>query len=90
MTGGLLRDYNYPDDQDTLSYGGRFVAETLVAALDELKVAFAKYKDDPEFLAEYHHELKTFVGRPSLFIMLSDGQSRLVVRRLLKGRRSQP
>lgn len=61
-----MRDYNYPDDSGHFGrYGGRFVAETLVAALDELKVAFAKYKDDPEFLAEYHHELKHFVGRPS-------------------------
>ena len=61
-----MREYNYPDESGHFGrFGGRFVAETLVHALDELKEAFLKYKDDPEFLAEYHYELKHFVGRPS-------------------------
>ena len=34
-------------------------------ALDELKAAYAKYQHDPEFLEEFHYELKHFVGRPS-------------------------
>jgi tryptophan synthase beta chain len=46
-------------------YGGTFVAETLVHALDELKAAYARYRDDPEFLAEFRYELEHFVGRPS-------------------------
>ena len=46
-------------------YGGTFVAETLIAALDELKAAYAKYRADPEFLREYEYDLKHFVGRPS-------------------------
>ena len=61
-----MREYNYPDASGHFGrFGGRFVAETLVHALDELKEAYAKYKDDPDFLAEFHYELKHFVGRPS-------------------------
>jgi tryptophan synthase beta chain len=46
-------------------YGGRFVAETLMGALDELQGAYEKYMQDPEFLAELEADLKHFVGRPS-------------------------
>ena len=46
-------------------YGGTFVAETLIAALEELKAAYAKYRDDPEYQREYAYDLKHFVGRPS-------------------------
>src|SRR5687767_3925653 len=46
-------------------YGGVFVAETLIHALDELKAAYARYRDDPEFVAEFEGELKHYVGRPS-------------------------
>jgi tryptophan synthase beta chain len=46
-------------------YGGTFVAETLIHALDELKAAYAHYRKDPEFVAEFRSELKHFVGRPS-------------------------
>ncbi|MBB4844089.1 tryptophan synthase beta chain [Paucibacter oligotrophus] len=47
------------------TYGGSFVAETLVHALDELKEAYAHYSQDPDFIAEYKKELAHFVGRPS-------------------------
>jgi tryptophan synthase beta chain len=47
------------------TYGGSFVSETLVHALDQLKDAYAHYQHDPEFLAEFKKELKHFVGRPS-------------------------
>ena len=46
-------------------YGGTFVAETLIHALAELEGAYEKYRHDPEFVAEYKHELAHFVGRPS-------------------------
>ncbi|MGZ9045834.1 MAG: tryptophan synthase subunit beta [Telluria sp.] len=46
-------------------YGGVFVAETLRAALDELTLAYSKYRDDPEFQAELAWELEHYVGRPS-------------------------
>ena len=46
-------------------YGGTFVAETLIHALAELEAAYAQYRHDPEFVAEFKHELAHFVGRPS-------------------------
>jgi tryptophan synthase beta chain len=46
-------------------FGGRFVAETLMAALVELEEAYARYRLDPEFQREFAHELKHYVGRPS-------------------------
>jgi tryptophan synthase beta chain len=46
-------------------YGGVFVAETLVRALDELRDAYARYRDDAQFVAEFEYELAHYVGRPS-------------------------
>ena len=46
-------------------YGGVFVSETLVHALDELRLAYEKYRKDPEFIREFEYELKHYVGRPS-------------------------
>ncbi|MCC5857068.1 MAG: tryptophan synthase subunit beta [Ectothiorhodospiraceae bacterium] len=46
-------------------YGGRFVPETLMDALDELTEAYARYRDDPDFLAEFDRDCVDFVGRPS-------------------------
>jgi len=46
-------------------YGGRFVAETLMGPLEELRRAYQKYIEDPEFLAQLDEELRQFVGRPS-------------------------
>ncbi|PLC53844.1 tryptophan synthase subunit beta [Pollutimonas nitritireducens] len=61
-----MKSYTLPDPQGHFGqYGGSFVAETLVHALDELRAAYEKYKTDPEFLREFHYELKHFVGRPS-------------------------
>lgn len=58
--------YNLPDDHGHFGpYGGVFVAETLIHALDELRAAYEKFRNDPDFVAEYERELKHFVGRPS-------------------------
>ncbi|ABR88359.1 tryptophan synthase beta chain [Janthinobacterium sp. Marseille] len=58
--------YNLPDARGHFGpYGGSFVAETLSHALAELKEAYAHYSKDPSFLAEFHYDLKHFVGRPS-------------------------
>ncbi|HIE90616.1 MAG: tryptophan synthase subunit beta [Methylophilaceae bacterium] len=58
--------YDMPDERGHFGqFGGSFVAETLVEALEELRVMYAKYQHDPEFLAEYAYDLKHFVGRPS-------------------------
>jgi len=46
-------------------YGGRFVAETLIAALDELQAAYKKLSADAEFMAEIDRDLAHYVGRPS-------------------------
>jgi tryptophan synthase beta chain len=46
-------------------YGGRFVGETLMRAIDELEAAYARYRVDPDFIAELDSELAHFVGRPS-------------------------
>jgi len=56
--------YNLPDDKGHFDqYGGIFVAETLMTAVTELKIAYEKFKDDPDFLKEYEDDLKHYVGR---------------------------
>jgi len=55
-----------PDERGHFGpYGGVFVAETLVHALDQLKRAYESCRDDPKFIAEFEYELKHYVGRPS-------------------------
>lgn len=55
-----------PDEKGHFArYGGVFVAETLMHAVDRLNKAYEKYKNDPDFIAEFRRELKHFVGRPS-------------------------
>jgi tryptophan synthase beta chain len=46
-------------------YGGRYVSETLMHALDELESTYRQLKDDPDFQAEFDNDLKHYVGRPS-------------------------
>jgi len=61
-----MLNYAQPDAHGHFGpYGGTFVAETLVYALDELKEAYARAQADPAFDAEFRHELTHFVGRPS-------------------------
>ncbi|HET7783071.1 MAG TPA: pyridoxal-phosphate dependent enzyme, partial [Arthrobacter sp.] len=48
------------------SYGGRWMPESLIAALDELEETFNKAKDDPEFRAQIADLNKNYSGRPSL------------------------
>ena len=61
-----MLNYQQPDARGHFGpYGGSFVAETLVHALDELKAAYAHYRNDAEFQAEFRYELAHFVGRPS-------------------------
>ena len=58
--------YNLPDAGGHFGpYGGIFVAETLMHALAELNDAYARYRKDPAFIAEYQSDLAHFVGRPS-------------------------
>ncbi|MDB5888178.1 MAG: tryptophan synthase, beta subunit, partial [Rhodocyclales bacterium] len=58
--------YDMPDARGHFGpYGGIFVAETLIPALEELRAAYAVSQNDAEFQAEFAYELKHFVGRPS-------------------------
>jgi tryptophan synthase beta chain len=47
-------------------YGGRFVPESLIAALDQLEQTYAEAKADPSFALELDELNKTYVGRPSI------------------------
>jgi tryptophan synthase beta chain len=61
-----MKLHDLPDSHGHFGpYGGIFVAETLIQALDELRIAYEKYRSDPEFLAEFRYDLKHYVGRPS-------------------------
>ncbi|WP_129776110.1 tryptophan synthase subunit beta [Peristeroidobacter soli] len=54
----------YPDERGRFGpFGGRYVPETLVPALNRLQVGVDKYLHDPEFLREFHDELHNWVGR---------------------------
>ena len=58
--------YDLPDASGHFGrYGGIFVAETLIPALEELKTAYFAAQRDPAFVAEFEHDLKHYVGRPS-------------------------
>ncbi len=58
--------YSYPDNTGHFGpYGGIYVGETLMGALEELRAAYEKYRDDPAFITEFQHDLKHYVGRPS-------------------------
>lgn len=46
-------------------YGGSFVAETLMAPLEELTAAYLRFRDDPQFVAELEADRRDYVGRPS-------------------------
>ncbi|MCT6883617.1 tryptophan synthase subunit beta [Snodgrassella alvi] len=61
-----MENYHYPDEQGFFGeHGGLFVSETLIAALTELKQVYYAAKADPAFWAQYHEDLKYYVGRPS-------------------------
>jgi tryptophan synthase beta chain len=61
-----MQMYEQPDAAGHFGpYGGVFVAETLIHALDELKAVYARYQHDQAFQAEFQYELEHYVGRPS-------------------------
>ncbi len=61
-----MQMYDLPDSKGHFGpYGGVFVAETLIHALDELRTQYEALRNDPAFVAEFEHELKHYVGRPS-------------------------
>jgi tryptophan synthase beta chain len=61
-----LKAYDLPDARGHFGpYGGVFVAETLMHALDELRTQYQRMRNDAGFVAEFEYELKHYVGRPS-------------------------
>ena len=61
-----MSEKTLPDNKGRFGvYGGRYVAETLVPALDELDDQYRIIKKDKNFLSEFHNDLKEYVGRPS-------------------------
>lgn len=62
-----VNDFNqYPDNAGHFGiHGGRFVSETLMAALEQLETVYNTVKADPEFWKAYHEDLINYVGRPS-------------------------
>ncbi|PRY97592.1 tryptophan synthase beta chain [Jezberella montanilacus] len=61
-----MKPYDFPDAKGHFGpYGGVFAAETLMQAIEQLRLAYEQYRYDPEFLAEFAYELKHFVGRPT-------------------------
>ncbi|WP_159516255.1 tryptophan synthase subunit beta [Acinetobacter sp. 18QD2AZ41W] len=60
-------DYTqFPDERGHFGiHGGRFVSETLMAALEDLEKLYFRMKDDAQFLAEFDRDLAFYVGRPS-------------------------
>jgi len=58
--------YSMPDERGHFGvYGGKFVAETLMEPIEELRQAYEKFKNDAEFQAEFDRDLAHYVGRPS-------------------------
>ena len=58
--------YNLPDAQGHFGqFGGRFVAETLMHALDELEAVYRERMGDEAFQAQFKEELRSYVGRPT-------------------------
>jgi len=58
--------YSMPDERGHFGvYGGKFVAETLMEPIEELRQAYEKVKTDKNFQAEFDKDLADYVGRPS-------------------------
>ncbi len=69
LYGGTV--YSVPDDDTMkkgrfLEYGGQYVPETLMNAVNELEEAYEHYKNDPEFVNELEELYRNYAGRPSL------------------------
>jgi tryptophan synthase beta chain len=80
-------DSQLPDSRGHFGiFGGKFVSETLMPALEELDAAWQRYLKDPDFLAELDRDLAHFVGRPSPLYFAENltrqmGGARIVLKR---------
>ncbi len=62
----MIQSATVPDERGKFGpYGGQFVPETLMPALDELIRVYDEVRQDEAFMAEFNHLLKSYVGRPS-------------------------
>lgn len=60
------KTYTMPDERGYFGdFGGKFVPETLMYALEELEKAYTKLKEDQSFWQELNHYLRSFAGRPT-------------------------
>lgn len=55
----------YPKDGRFGEFGGKYIPETLVPAIEELEASYLRFKNDPDFKAEMRHYLKSYAGRPT-------------------------
>lgn len=61
-----MKVYDLPDSHGHFGpYGGIFVAETLISALEDLRIQYERYRSDADFKGEFAQELKHYVGRPT-------------------------
>ncbi|MDD5240156.1 MAG: tryptophan synthase subunit beta [Sulfuricella sp.] len=73
-----MQAYDLPDQSGHFGpYGGVFMAETLMTAVEELRQQYLRYRDDAEFKAEFAYELKHYVGRPSAIYHAKNWTDRL-------------
>jgi tryptophan synthase beta chain len=84
-------NFSFPDKEGFFGeYGGKFVPETLMYALEELENTYNQLKDNKEFIDEFYKDLSAFVGRPSPLIFCSKTYRSLWFWfNLVKERRSQ-
>ncbi len=61
-----MNNHQLPDERGHFGkFGGRFVPETLISALNDLETAYRKLKEDSKFQQQFHELLKNYVGRPT-------------------------
>ncbi len=73
-----MQNFPLPDARGRFGrFGGRYVPETLIPALEELNTAYQEAKADPIFMAEFERILREFVGRPSLLYFAKNLTERL-------------
>ena len=73
-----LPDFPLPDARGRFGrFGGRYVPETLIPALQVLDAAYREAKADPSFVADLRHVLREYVGRPSLLYFAENLSRRL-------------
>ncbi len=73
-----MQNFPLPDARGRFGrFGGRYVPETLIPALEELNTAYLEAKSDPVFMEEFERTLREFVGRPSLLYFAKNLTERL-------------